>query len=147
CNINLDPYEIRNFGDCDSSPVTATFGPGQIATPGQVWRALENATSPPARHILLPTTCDIGLLGHTMLCSGVCETTNCSDVVDFVSRDDDTADTEYPNGPACAGFSPNPVDTSGGVTGRSINRTAYVGAPTTWLRADWTLSTATPTTP
>src|SRR5690606_35089645 len=106
CPINLDPYEIRTRGDCDMSSVSVSFNMGQTAQPGQVWRARENVSPLPPRTRLLPDTCDTGLVGFTMLCDGACDLTNCSNVVDYMSRDDDDTDMVFPGGPSCAGFSP-----------------------------------------
>jgi len=142
CPAPLSGLVVEHLGTCDASVVqTASFATAAALQPGQVARATEGTRR---AGIDVPyTSCDLIYDGptHTMLCSGSCDRTSCSNVLDYMTSDNNSGSPT--GGPTCATFSPNPVNVLNMVTGQSINRTAFTGAPTTWRTTDWILAPET----
>src|SRR5690606_9433817 len=105
--------------------------------PGGVVRLVEKDSGPYQGNEL-----DIGVLidddingvGFTALCSGSCEN-DCSNLLDYVERDDDPSDGVTPAAPACASFSPGPVNTAA-TQPTGLIRVGHSGGPGDFRAAD-----------
>ena len=152
----VDDYvEVRNHGACTvdyagltlmhkASLETAahlfSFPASSNVGPGQVLRLVESSSGP-----YLSNEIDAGVsfldipadAGFTALCNGTCDTATCSNLQDYVERDDDPNDTVVPGGPACAAFSPAPVDAAGQTGDSALHRAAFDGAVSGFTAGDW----------
>tara|TARA_R110002096_G_scaffold77896_3_gene183202 strand:+ start:31312 stop:32916 length:1605 start_codon:yes stop_codon:yes gene_type:complete len=157
----VDYVEIRNHGACDadfaglgllhkaslaSAPQTFTFPSGSMVPAGAVMRWVESGVSS-----YLPNEIDAGesILdipsdpGSTALCNGACDASNCTNLLDYVERDDNTSDTSLPGGPACATFESAPVNSAGQTGEVSLRRAAFTGVGGPFQAADWTFGVTT----
>ena len=152
----VDDYvEVRNHGACtvdfagltlmhktslEVQPHLFSFPSNSIAGPAQVLRLVESASGP-----YLSNEIDFGAsfldipadAGFTALCNGTCDTANCTNLQDYVERDDDLTDTVVPGGPACANFSPGPIDSAGQTGDSALQRAAFDGPFTGFTAGDW----------
>jgi hypothetical protein len=155
----VDDYvEVRNHGACtvdyagltlmhkaslEVQPHLFSFPANSNVGPGQVLRLVESASSP-----YLSNEIDAGVsfldipadAGFTALCNGSCDTATCSNLQDYVERDDDPNDTIVPGGPACAAFSPQPINSAGQSGDSSLHRTAFDGPVSGFAAGDWTFA-------
>lgn len=156
-----DFVEIRNHGACsadfaglgishkaslDTVSQSFVFPAGSDVAPGGVMRWVESNSAP-----YLANEIDAGEsivdvpagAGSTLLCNGACDLAACTNVIDYVERDDDTADTDLPGGPACATFSPAPIDSTGQTGDISLRRAAFTGVGGPFQVADWVFANTT----
>ena len=156
-----DFVEIRNHGACAADfaglgllhkaslateAQTFTFPSGSMVPAGAVMRWVESGSTP-----YLPNEIDAGesILdipadpGSTALCNGACDAAACTNLLDYVERDDDTADATLPGGPACATFETGPVNSAGQSGEVSLRRAAFTGVGGPFQSSDWTFGTTT----
>lgn len=157
---SIDFVEVRNHGACavDLSDYSLLHGPScepafdftfpQVTLPAQsAYRAIENGFPLLANETSFgASVCDLADdIGFTALCLGTCNTSTCSNVIDYVERDGNGSDGIGPGGPPCVTFSPGPVDVSAVTAGdeSSLRRADFQGAPTSFERADWFIGLGT----
>jgi hypothetical protein len=83
-----------------------------------------------------PNAPTIGEGGWAMLCNGPCDLTGCANVLDFVALSGSTAPA---GAPACASFTPAPIDATAAVAGDSVTRTGMSAAGAQGQAGDWSL--------
>ncbi|MCP4445180.1 MAG: hypothetical protein GY811_07550 [Myxococcales bacterium] len=150
-----DFVEVRNHGACDTdlgglgilhkasltSPAQSFVFPGASnVSAGGVMRWVESSGGPFLSNEINAgeSILDIpAAAGSTALCNGVCETTNCTNLLDYVERDEDTSDASLPGGPACASLVGGPINAAGQSGEVSLRRTAVAGAGGPYQASDW----------
>jgi cysteine-rich repeat protein len=142
CTVDISSLHIDHDGTCDPV-VTVDFAGIDPLGPGEIARATEG-TPRPGRDVPF-SVCD-GIIHEptfTLLCDGSCDYSGCSNLLDYMERDDDLTDMDEPAGPSCASFFPDPIDVGSMSSGQSVQRSSYTGVPTFWQASDWTIGMAT----
>ncbi len=145
CNKDVGGLSILHLASLDTEAESFTFANNTTVAPGQVVRRMESGSTPFAANeidsgINIPDLPDGA--GFTALCNGTCNTTNCSNLLDYVERKDGTT---LPTGPSCANFSPAPIESAAESGERSLNRTAFEGAALSndFKASDWSFGSTT----
>ncbi len=156
-----DFVEIRNHGACAAdfaglgllhkaslaaAPQSFTFPSGSMVPAGAVLRWVESDSAPYLANEIDAGESILDLpegAGSTALCNGACDAASCTNLLDYVERDDDTGDTDLPGGPSCATFEAAPVDSAGQSGDVSLRRAAFTGVGGPFQATDWTFGTTT----
>ncbi len=124
---------------CDAAVRAFTLPPGSILSPGSSFRVVSLFDSTMSNEVHTGANlCDsVTGQGWVMLCDGPCDLSGCTNVVDYFEKQGGSAPVSPP---ACASFSPAPVDVSGATAGDSATRSAFNGGGAAGLQADWSVA-------
>jgi hypothetical protein len=139
CSFDLGGLSILHDASL-AEPITYTFPNGIDIAAAAVIRVVESTSAP-----FLANELSAGMsipdlpagVGYTVLCNGTCDTIGCTNLLDYVERDDNDSDATVPEGPDCASFAPGPVDAAGQSGEVSLHRTGFAGQATDFQASDW----------
>lgn len=143
CTVDFGGLSLMHKASLEANPHVFSFPNGSNVAPGQILRFIESASGPYASNeidagfSILDIPADAGF---TALCNGSCDTATCTNLLDYVERDNDTGDTVLPGGPACATFEPGPINSSGQSGDSALHRTAFDGVGSPFQGSDWTFA-------
>ena len=137
CTLNANTVSLRYKGGCDPTVTTFTF-PSRMIPPNGYIRLVEDATPLTNEVYLGRTMCHAATdTAWAMLCQGPCNIVSCANAVDYMEQN---RTTTRPTGrPACATFTPLPVQVTAATGTNSVTRVAYTGSGAAGRQSDWAI--------
>jgi len=134
--IDLDGLTIAFHLDCNQFVSSYRFGADAQVAGNQTFRAVVANDLLERERYLATRMCksDEQANGWYALCAGPCDLSTCDGMIDYVQ-----IGTGGSNPPACAIFSPAPVDSSSATAGQGVVRTSFSSGGKQGAASDWAI--------